>query len=631
MPCSRATAQRFPTRHGPPAIGRPRTGRPPRWKAALAALTALVLGSCGGQESGTPSTAGTTGSPDHEKVLSIPIRAAGPGSLDPVRGSTQYDNRACSLVYETLLQYKYLARPLALEPLLLTKMPEVSPDGLTYTFELKPDARFADDSCFPGGKGRPVTSEDVFYSWKRMADEDNEPKSWWLFKDTIVGFDRYREEQNAAETFDYDAPVEGMRVLDEHRFQVTLTEPVTRFLYVLAMFQTAIVPREAVEHYGSAFSRKPVGTGPFLMTQWVTSQRMTFVRNPNYRDERYPSEWEPEDEARGLHLAAGKRIPFVDRIEITFFNQDQPMWLEFDSNKLDMAQIPAENYDEAINKRTKTLKPKFAKRGITYVPVPLLDFIFRGFNMEDPLVGGYTPQKRALRRALALASDLEEFNETFYNSVNVIYDGMIPPGLEGYPPNGRIPGFEYRGPDIERAKRLLAEAGYPGGQGLPAIDFYTDNSANSPQQVELLRRQLGRIGVELNPHLMEFAQLIEAVNTKKAPFFSFAWGSDYPDAENNLALFYGPNEAPGSNHYNYKNEEFDLLYERIHSMPPSPERTAIYEKMRDMVMEDMPFIGSMARTRHYLIQPWLINCKPTENFWGWLKYLDLDESARPKL
>jgi ABC-type transport system substrate-binding protein len=601
----------------------------------LSSLVLLSLLSCSGEPAQAPRPAGTDASSPQAlgdspgeiagaKVLRLPVRTSGPGSLDPVRGSTTYDNMAVSLVYDTLLQYAYLVRPLELEPCLLAKMPEVSEDGLTYTFELRDDVSFHDDPCFPGGKGRKLVTADVFYSWKRMADEDNAPKSWWLFADTIAGFDEYRAQQNAAATFDYGAPVEGLQEIDERRFRVVLREPVVRFLYVLAMFQTAVVPREAVEKYGTRFSRHPVGTGPFTMDEddWVTSKSMVFHRNPDYRAELYPSRWTPEDEALGLHHAAGERLPFADRIELSMFLQDQPMWLEFEDEKLDYVQIPAENYEQSVHKRRGTLKKEYAERGIRYVPLPLLDFIFRGFNMEDELVGGYTEEKRLLRAAISLAIDLEELNQTFYNGVNVVYDGMIPPGLDGHPANG-VGANPYRGPDLERAKELLAKAGYPNGEGLPVIDYYTSLGGNSQEQTELLQRQLGKIGVRINPRLLEFAQLIEAVNTKKAPLFSFAWSSDYPDGENNLALFYGPNESPGSNHFNYENAAYDAMYEKIRTMPPSAERTALYEKMRDMVLADVPYVGSMGRTRHYLIHPWMKNFKPTEDFWNWPKYVDV--------
>ncbi|MFT7669936.1 MAG: oligopeptide transport system substrate-binding protein [Planctomycetota bacterium] len=584
------------------------------------ALFLSLLSSCGGQAKA--DDAGL-------KVFNYPIRSAGPGSMDPIRGSTTYDNQACSMVYETLLQYKYLKRPLELEPLLCEAMPEVSEDGLVYTFKLKKGVMFHDDPCFTGGKGREMTAEDVVYSWKRIADKDIGTKNWWLVTDTIAGFDAWRDQQNE-NGFDYDAPCEGLLALDRYTLQVTLAEPVTRFLYVLAMFQTSVVAREAVEEYGSKISRHPVGTGPYTMHEddWQTSKSLDFYRNKNYREEYYPSEWMPEDEVRGLHEDAGRLLPICDKVHISCYVQDQPMWLEFRIGRLDYAQIPAENYLKAIRKRTRTLTKEFRDEGITYHPVPLLDFIFRGFNMTDPLVGGDSEKNRKLRQAISLACDFDEFNATFYNNQNIVYDGMIPPALGGHPEGG-LCDAAYKGPDIPRARKLLAEAGYPDGEGLPVIDYYTSLAANSAEQAEMTKRQLNKIGVRVNPILLEFPQLIEAINKKKAPLFSFAWGSDYPDGENNLALFYGPNGSPGANHYNYTNAEYDLLYEKIRTMPPSPERTKIYETMRDMVLEDAPFIGSMARTRNYLGTRWLRNFKPTEDFWNWPKYLDIDEDIRP--
>ncbi|MGE3163546.1 MAG: ABC transporter substrate-binding protein [Planctomycetota bacterium] len=571
------------------------------------------------------------------KVLQIPMRTDGPKSLDPVRGSTTYDNTAACQVYETLLQYKYLARPAQLEPLLLTEMPQVSEDRLTYHFKLKPGVRFHDDPCFPDGKGRELEARDVFYSWKRMADPKNDPKSWWLFEDTIVGFDEYRSAQRAAPTFDYEAPVAGFELIGRHEFRVRLKQPVYRFLWVLAMFQTSIVPREAVEHYGSAFGRNPVGTGPFTLEEkdWAIAKSMVFHRNVNYHECTYPTEHEVGDEALGFHIPAGKRLPIVDRVEISMFVEDQPMWLEFMAGRIGYTQVPAENTNTAFRKLSKAadgnrlrLQRELKSRGIVHHSVPLLDYIFKGFNMEDPLLGGYTDKGRQIRQAICHALDWEETNDTFYEGLAIVYDGPIPPNLDGHPP-GHVAPISYVKGNLDKARELLASAGYPEGAGFPTVEYYVSRGGNSQEQSEQTRRQLEKIGIQLNVRLVDFSALIEAINNKKAPFFSFAWGSDYPDAENNLALFYGPNESPGSNHFNYKNPAYDALYRQIISMGPSPERTQIYERMRDMVLTDCPAAGSLARTREYLVQPWLANFKPSEDFYNWIKYLDVDDSKRP--
>ncbi len=559
------------------------------------------------------------------KVINLPIRTAGPNSMDPILGSTVYDNTACCQVYDTLIQYKYLKRPLELEPLLLDEMPTVSEDGLTYSFKLKKGILFHDDPCFEGGKGRELIAKDVFYSWRRIANKGNNPKCWWLLKDTILGLDEYRETQSEAETFDYDAPVEGMVIVNDHEFQVLLKEPVYRFVSVLAMSQMSIVPREAVEKYGTKFGRHPVGTGPFTMKEsdWIPKSKMTFNKNPNFRDEFYPREHMEDDKKHNLQQPAGTKLPIVDRVVYTFFGQDQPMWLQFKSKDVDYVQVPAENFEQAFVKRTKKLQSSMKKEGIVDYAAPLLDFIFIGFNMEDETLGGYTPEKKALRHAISLALDWDERNDSFYNGINLIYDGMIPPGLDGHPEGGVGP-LSYRGPNLERARELMVEAGYPNGEGLAPIDYYVGRSGNNAEQAEMLARQLDRIGIKIKTRLVDFPQLMEIVDNKKAPMFAFAWSSDYPDGENNLALFYSPNVSPGSNHFNYNRPEYDKMYESIRAMPPSEERTEIYAKMRDMVIEDTPYLGSMARTRFYLINPRLKNFKPSEDFYNWPKYLDVE-------
>lgn len=604
-----------------------------RWASRCAVAMAAIVA-----VAGAPSLAGAqTTKP---KVLTLPIRTDGPKSLDPVKGSTQYDNIACGQIYETLLQCNYLKRPLELEPLLLESMPVVTdnPDGTqTWSFKLKSGVRFHDDECFPGGKGRELVASDVFYSWKRLADPKYELENWWLFEGVIVGFDEFKEAQKKAtdegKAFDYSAPVEGFKEVNSSEFQVVLKAPVTKFRWVISQFQTSVVPREAVEKYGERFSIHPVGTGPFTCKEgdWKAGISLNLRKNPNYHPCFFPkvdpSMLTPSDIAQGIDKAAGTKLPIADELIFTMYVPDPPMWLDFQSRKLGFTQVPAEYFEEAFVKRTKKLRPETAQRGISSHAVPLLDFIFRGFNMEDPIWGGYTEKQRKIRQAINLAIDLDEMNESFYNGLNICYDGPIPPGLDGFPKDGRAP-VSFRGPDLQQAKRLLAEAGHPNGQGLPELIYYTSRGANNAEQVQAEQRMLAQIGIKLNPRLVDFSELIEAVNKKRAPMFGFAWGSDYPDAENNLALFYSKNKAPGANHYNYDRPEYDAMYEKIRTMQPSPERTEIYEKMRDMVIGDAPYVGSQARTRYYLSNAWLRNFKPEETFHNWYKYLDVDDAKR---
>ena len=426
-----------------------------------------------------------------------------------------------------------------------------------------------------------------------------------------------------------------MKVINDYEFEVYLKQPYYRFLYTLAMFQTAVVPREAVEYYGKKFSRHPVGTGPFRLHRWDTNIQLIYLRNPDYWEEHYPDDpglnedgSEPyhgylQDKELGFYQDAGRRLPLVDRVELKCYIQNQPKWLKFRNRELDYTHVPAENFSEAYIKRTAQLRKEFAAEGIRAHAEPLLDLIYYGFNMEDEDYGGYDDKHKWIRQAISLAIDWEERNEAFYNDLNIIYDGPIPPRLEGHPENHTL-RHAYRGPDLPRARKLLAKAGHPNGKGLPKLVFYLSKGERNDEQSEMTKRQLAKIGIKIDVRLVAFSTLSDALRHKRAPFFSLAWGSDYPDAENNLQLFYGPFKSPSSNSFNYDRPEYNALYDRIRVMSPSPERTKLYEQMRDMVVEDAPMIGSMARTRYYLIQNRLKNFKPSEDFYHWAKYLNVE-------
>ena len=202
----------------------------------------------------------------------------------------------------------------------------------------------------------------------------------------------------------------------------------------------------------------------------------------------------------------------------------------------------------------------------------------------------------------------------------MVYDGPIPPGLSGHPDNAISP---YRGPQIARAKEFLSSAGYPDGKGLPPLEFETFIGGNSKEQADMLARQLSQIGISTKINFNHFPELGDKLHRNKAQFFGIAWNSDYPDAENNLAMFYGPNSG-AMNHFHYQNPVYDALYRRASTMVDSPTRTKLYEEMRDIIIEDVPAIGALARTRMYLWNPRLHNMKPSEIWYGWLKYLDVE-------
>ena len=560
-----------------------------------------------------------------EKVLRYPVRAK-IGSMDPVVGDSQYKNLMISAIFDTLVEFAYPEKPFQLRTSLLTSLPERSEDLKTYTFELRDDIYFADDPAFEstGGKGPRLTTDDVFYSIKRHCDSYWKPVGYWLIQGRIEGLDELKAEQarlkkEAAEAggvhdFDYEAPVSGLQKIDDRRFRIVLTEPFPQFLYILTMGYLSIVPREAVEKHDTEFGQHPVGSGPYRVEEFWRGSWVTLVKNENFREERIPEDLTEAAIEVGLGDDRGRRLPFIDRIVVEIFQQDQPMWLKFRAGDLDTVQVPAE-YWPIVYHPDATIKDWVPAAGIHHRNLALLDLIYWGFNMEDPL-WGQGEKARLLRQAISYAVDLPARNQAFYNNQNIMYQGPIPPGLDGYEP-----GFRAR--DLDKAKRLLAEAGYPDGEGLPPLRYEISKSSNIMEQAEMFTRKMKDLGIEVEVNANSFPELSDKMNKKKAQFFGLAWGADYPDAENFLQLFYGPNESPGSNSFNYKDPEYDRIFEQAKIMEPSPERTALYRKLRAKVIEDVPMIGSMARTRYYLWNDRVQNYSPEEVYYTWWKYLDV--------
>lgn len=588
-----------------------------KWRTVFAFL-ALVVGGASLQSCKPKQYVG-------KRALHLPVQAD-VGTLDPMLSDSFYDSWGSAVVTETLLEYHYLKRPLQLQPLLLKEMPKVSKDGLTYSFTLKKGIFFHDNVCFPGGKGRELVSKDVLYSIKRMANRAHKPapRGWWVYEGRIVGLDAFRKEQyervsKKGQSFNVDAPVKGLVILDKYRFQIKLKKPFPQLLYLLAFQKTAIVPREAVEYYSKnnrgGFGQHPVGTGPFIFSKWRKGVRITYKRNPRYRHSVYPKTgFSQTDKRAGRHVDAGKALPFADILVVHIFQKYQPSWLKFRVGDLHFVTVGSEYWDLVYTKELK-LRKEFSSQKISNHFVKLMDFIYTGFNFKDPLVGGYSKRAKYLRKALRYAYDIDEINRRFYNGRVTTYTGAIPPGLEGH--DSRSPKS-----NLKLARMYLAKAGYPNGQGLPVLKISTSYNGQSKEREDVLKRQFARVGIRIRFDLSTFPQLSRKLRSGHIQMFSLAWGSDYPDAENNLMLFYGPNAAPGPNSWNFNHPEFNKLYETIRVMSPSPERTAIYKKMNNILIDQVAFLGSMARTRYYLQNPKLKNFRPDETlgtFWKYLK------------
>lgn len=526
--------------------------------------------------------------------------------LDPVLAEDLYSGTQSSQAYETLLQFHYLKRPYSLAPQLADKMPEVSADGKIYTFSLKKGVLFQDDPCFKetSGKGRELVADDVVYSLKRLADPKLVSSGWWILDDRVVGLNAWRDKALRDSTTQYQSEVEGLRSIDRYTFQIKLNRRSTQFLYFLTMPFAAVVPREAVDFYGKEFLNHAVGTGPFRLQEYHPGSKIVWVRNPTYRRELYPSEGAPGDREAGLLADAGKALPLADQVVVQVFVEQQPMWLSFLSGKVDISGIPKDSFSTAINPGHE-LSSDLAAKGVRLVKTPAFDISHLTFNMADPVFA----KNKYLRQALSLAYDQNTFNEIFFNGAAMAAQGPIPPGIDGYDPSLRNPNRQF---NMNKARELLAKAGYPGGKGLPPLEYATLAGTLGRQQGEFTSKMFSALGVNLNIGTYSWPQFLEVVKNKKAQMWEYGWSGDYPDGENFLQLFYSKNASPGQNDANYSSPEFDRAYEYSLTLPEGRQRTETYQKMVKILVDDCPWIFGSHRLSYVLVQKWLKNYKPND-------------------
>ena len=556
---------------------------------------------------------------ERELHLITPEKFAG---YDPIQASDLYSGNEVGKVYEGLFEFHPFKRPYELMPNLAEALPAVSADGLTYTFKIRKGVLFHDSPAFANNIGRELKIDDVIFSIKRLADPKLQAKGWWLLDDKIVGLNEWKDKNAPLEATNYAEEIEGLKKVDDYSFQIILKKPYPQFLYALAMPYTYIVAREAVEKFGKEFLNHPVGTGAFILPVFDQTNRIVYNRNPKFREKLFPSEGEEGDDKLGLLADAGKKLPLVDKIIVDIQVEAQPKWLSFQKAKADLLELPKDNFDQAVV-GGKELNAEMKSKGIRLVANPMLDVTFIAFNFEDP-----TFKNKKLRQAMSLAYDRDEANKLFYNGSSVEAQSVIPPGLAGYRKEFKNPFTKF---DLEQAKKLLAEAGFPGGKGLPPITVQTRNETVARQILEHFAKCMDKIGVKIKVGMNTWPELVNKVTKKQHQMYTMAWGADYPDAENFLGLLYCPNQSPGSNGANYCNPEFDALYKVATIMQDSSERTAMYEKMNEMVAQEVPWIYSFNRTKFYLSHAWLKNFKFTEFTYTQFQYLSLDLEVKKEL
>jgi len=522
-----------------------------------------------------------------------------PVSLDPIQAADIYAKFLVVNLYDTLYRYKYLARPYQLEPNLAEELPQVSSDGLIYTLSIKQGVRFIDDVAFPEGRGRAVTAKDFVYSIKRHFDPSMRSQGAWLWQGRIVGLDEWKE--NGA---NYEEEIPGLRALDDHTIQIQLVAPFPQLTHTLAQGFAAIVPREAVEHYGREFAVHPVGSGPFRL-QRFDSAGASLSRNPDFRAEPVSLEQEGYNPSTqggfGLEELEGKIPPLVDRVDIEFIAEDAARWNTFNAGQLHFVKVPVSQFDRVLkNRNPPELNADLAARFNLLANVES-GFVYTAFNMDDRRVG-YHPdpdqnaRNHALRCAIIEAFDWQRRNEIFYSGLGKVFPGILPPITAEYDPQQDHSSVTR---NVENARSLLDRFGW-NSDNLPTLDYGIQSSVTERQMFEQFRSFMADIGYpeqKIRPlTYATYGDYARAYINGEIMLITTSWTMDYPDAENTVQLFFGPNAAPGANTANYNNAEFNRLYRASASMPASPERTALYRKMNEIVKDDCVAISGISRT-----------------------------------
>ncbi|MDP2639623.1 MAG: ABC transporter substrate-binding protein, partial [Betaproteobacteria bacterium] len=368
---------------------------------------------------------------DMNKIVRHAFRVA-ETSFDPARESDRYSAFIIEAIFESLLTYDYLARPVKLVPGVAAEMPQVADNGATYTFRVKKGVYFADDPAFKGAK-RELIAQDFAYSIRRFYDPKLRSPNLYFFEGKIIGADEVMLQAKKTGKYDYDAPIAGLEVIDRYTLRIRLKEPDYNFQYVMAMSLAMGMAREVVEYYGDDAHSHPVGTGPFMLKEWRRSSKIVLEANPNFREEYFVgSRGEtPEDNAIYDNLQ-GKRLPIVGRVEVVIIEEPQPRWLAFSNKELEYIEDLPNEFVNIVAPNGK-LAPSLAKQGVRMHREPQLEITITAFyNMRDPVIGGYALEQVALRRAMNLGYNQAEELLIARKGQAMAAESPIPPGAAGY-------------------------------------------------------------------------------------------------------------------------------------------------------------------------------------------------------
>jgi ABC-type transport system substrate-binding protein len=574
------------------------------------------------------------GAADTAKTLRV-VLTSSEMSFDPQFSADAGSDGIIDHIYDSMLDYDYLTRPVKLVPRTLEAMPAVEDGGATFVFKLKRGIFFTSDPAFRG-EARELTASDQAYALKRLLDPAVKSPWLWLIDGKIIGADAVRASALKTGKFDYDAPIRGLEIVDRYTLRIRLVKPDLRFLYIFAVPNTAAVAREVVEAYGRDFGAHPVGTGPYMLGDYQRSAKIVLVANPAFRDTTYVPVGDVPPESMPIVAALkGRKLPLVGRIQITVIEEGQAIWLAFRNRELDLiGGIPANFVDEALVQGK--LRPALAASGIRHETLLRPNTRWTYFNMEDAVVGGYTPDKIALRRAIGMGYDVSEFIRVILKGRAIPARGPIPPDIAGYDPAQRTAAQLY---DPAAARALLDRFGYKDRDGdgyreMPDGKPLVLERWSSPRSIDRLedeqwKKNMDAIGLRIVFRKDRIQEMRKMAREGKMPMRTDGWNADYPDAENFMQLLYGPNVGQ-ENHARFSLPEFDKLYDAAYKLPDSPERTQLFDRMTELVLAYAPWRLMEHRIEDHLMQAWVRNYKPHPVRSVIWRYVDVEPTQRAK-
>ncbi len=606
--------------------------------AGLLALSLLgvVAGGIASAADAPAKPAGTVKS--EPKVLRYAFRIAETG-FDPAQLSDIYSRTITSHIFEALYEYDPLARPAKLRPLTAVAMPEHSDDFRVWTVKVQPGIFFADDPAFKGKK-RELVAEDYAFTFKRFADPAVKSPAWSSLENFgLLGLNELRQQAlKDKKPFDYDKPIAGLKVLDRYTIQFRVKEPSPRFVgsALASSDLTGAMAREVAQAYGDTLPAHPVGTGPFKLAQWRRSSFIALERNPDFRPMTYTAEPAPGD-AEGqaiLALMQGKRVPMIDRVEISIIEENQPRWLTFVRGDSDLIEEVPPEYMDRVMPGGK-IAPNLAKQGLRGYRMVRSDSALTFYNMDDPVVGGYTPDKVALRRAINLAVDVErEILLARYGQAIVAHSPIVP-NTNDYDASFRSENGEF---NPARSKALLDMYGYvdkdgDGWRDMPDGSPLLLHKATQPDQQsraldEQWRRNMAAIKVKMVFETAKWPENLKAARAGKLQMWGVGSLASEPDSQGAFERL-NSRQVGGGNLARFRLPEMDAIFDKLSMLPDGPERSALFKQANRLAVAYAPYKVHVHRYINDMAQPWVLGYRRPLFWLDYWQYIDIDNSKRP--